>query len=133
MATARGSQLRTIFLILNMTSFLPLIPRLGVYNLACLYIQVFKRAVLYTPSTCNRGRKLVMFRIRNIVRSWLPLAVAITLLSGLIYGAVQQVLRQDANDPQIQMAQDTAAALTAGAAPESLASATPVDIALSLA
>ncbi len=74
-----------------------------------------------------------MFRIRNIVRSWLPLAVAITLLSGLIYGAVQQVLRQDANDPQIQMAQDTAAALTAGAARESLASATPVDIALSLA
>jgi len=74
-----------------------------------------------------------MFRIRNIVRSWLPLAVAITLLSGVIYGAVQQVLRQDANDPEIQMAQDAAAALTAGAAPESLAPAAPVDIALSLA
>jgi hypothetical protein len=74
-----------------------------------------------------------MFRIRNIMRLWLPLALVITLLSGLIYTAAQQVLRLSANDPQIQMAQDAAAALTAGASVESLVPATPVDIATSLA
>lgn len=37
-----------------------------------------------------------------------------TLLCGLIYVAVQQDLRMTANDPQIQMAEDSAARLTAG-------------------
>jgi hypothetical protein len=74
-----------------------------------------------------------MFRIRNILRQWLPLAVVVTLLSGLIYSAVQQVLRLSANDPQIAMARDSAAALTMGASIESQVPATPVDIAASLA
>lgn len=39
---------------------------------------------------------------------FLCLAVVSTLLTGMIYAAVQQNLRQSANDPQIQMAEDTA-------------------------
>lgn len=44
----------------------------------------------------------------QIIRSFLPLAIAITILSGTIYIAVQQNYRQSANDPQIQLAEDVA-------------------------
>jgi hypothetical protein len=67
------------------------------------------------------------------LRVWLPIAVAVTLLSGLVYTLVQQELRQTANDPQIQMAEDTAARLAAGAAATSLVPSVRVDIAASLA
>ncbi len=56
-----------------------------------------------------------------------------TLLAGLAYGAVQQMLGQGADDPQIQMAEDAAAALTAGQTPESVVPAGRTDIAQSLA
>ena len=65
--------------------------------------------------------------------SWLPVAVAVTGVSGLVYLAVQQDMRQGANDPQIQMAEDLALQLAHGVAP---AAAIPhgasVDIAVSL-
>ena len=64
---------------------------------------------------------------------WLPLAVAITGLAALVYGAVQQDLRQSANDPQVQMAEDAAAQLDAGVSPTSLVADKPVDIGRSLA
>lgn len=65
--------------------------------------------------------------------SWLPLAVAITGLSGLIYLAVQQDMRQSANDPQIQIAEDAAVLLTNGVSPaEIVPSGKAVDIAVSL-
>jgi hypothetical protein len=67
------------------------------------------------------------------LRVWLPIAVAVTLLSGLVYTLVQQALRQTANDPQIQMAEDTAAQLDAGSAATSLVPRARVDIAASLA
>src|SRR3954451_18288424 len=51
---------------------------------------------------------------------WLPLAVGITALAALVYGAVQQGYRQPANDPQIQMAEDAAQQLQAGAQPQAL-------------
>ena len=41
----------------------------------------------------------------------MPLAAVITILSVLIYAAVQQNYRQSLNDPQIQIAEDAAAAL----------------------
>ncbi len=44
----------------------------------------------------------------NTIKSWLPLALAITVLSGLVYVAVQQNYRMSANDPQIQLAEDFA-------------------------
>jgi hypothetical protein len=74
-----------------------------------------------------------MSAIKNIIRHWLPLAVVIILLCGLVYLAVQQSLRWGANDPQIQMAEDAAAALAAGGTPESVLPATQVDLSNSLA
>ncbi len=50
-----------------------------------------------------------MQRILNILKAWLPIAVVTIGLCGLAYLTVQQSLRQGANDPQIQMADDTAA------------------------
>lgn len=58
--------------------------------------------------------------VRHVLRHWLPLAVVTTAMCGLVYAAVQQALRQGANDPQIQMAEDAAEALRQGAVAESL-------------
>ena len=44
---------------------------------------------------------------------WIPWAVGLTLIFGAMYGISQQVLRQSANDPQIQIAEDAAAAINA--------------------
>ena len=66
------------------------------------------------------------------LRVWLPIAVAVTLLCVLTFTLVQQDLRQTANDPQIQMAEDTAAALAAGTPVASLVASARVDIAASL-
>jgi len=54
--------------------------------------------------------------LRETLFSWLPLAVAIIVVSGLVYIVAQQNYRLSANDPQIQIAQDIAAALTKGEA-----------------
>ncbi len=74
-----------------------------------------------------------MQTIKNILKSWVPLAVVITLLTGLMYATVQQVLRMNADDPQIQMAEDVASALTAGKPLDSVVPAAQIDIATSLA
>jgi hypothetical protein len=70
--------------------------------------------------------------VLQILRQWLPLAVALTLLCGIIYATVQQTYRSNANDPQIQMAQDAVYALSNGSSPESLVSNTSVEIARGL-
>ena len=44
--------------------------------------------------------------------NWLLIIFLITCICGLVYIAVQQNYRQSANDPQIQMAEDTAALST---------------------
>ncbi len=64
---------------------------------------------------------------------WLSVAVILTFIFAAIYGAVQQDLRQTANDPQIQIAEDAAAALTAGQTPQSVLPLKKVDLAKSLA
>jgi hypothetical protein len=74
-----------------------------------------------------------MEKIKNILRQWLPLAVAVTALCGLVYLAVQQDLRQSANDPQIQIAEDAAAELKSGAAVKSVVPAGKTAIETSLA
>jgi len=71
--------------------------------------------------------------IRHIIRHWLPLAVLITGLSGLVYVLSQQVLRLDGNDPQIQIAQDTASRLTAGQPLASVVTSGTLDVGRSLA
>ena len=71
--------------------------------------------------------------IKAILRHYLPLAVVITALCGLGYLIPQQVLRLGGNDPQIQMAQDAAASLTAGEPLASVAPTGTLDVGESLA
>lgn len=47
----------------------------------------------------------------KIFSRWIPLAITISCLCGLLYVLLQQNLRQNANDPQIQMAEDLALGL----------------------
>lgn len=69
----------------------------------------------------------------GISKAWLPLAAAIVIMSGLVYLAVQQNLRQSANDPQIQLAEDAAHNLSNGTFSASVLSAIKVDPSESLA
>jgi hypothetical protein len=64
---------------------------------------------------------------------WLPIGVAVALLIGIAYVFAQQGYRQSANDPQIMVARDTAAALAAGTTADQLVSNEKVDPAKSLA
>ncbi len=67
------------------------------------------------------------------LRYWIPLAIVTTMLAGLIYVAVQQDMRTGANDPQVQIAEDVSAALTAGEDPTRLSPSIATDISQSLA
>jgi hypothetical protein len=71
--------------------------------------------------------------IRRAIALFLPGAVLATALCGLVYLAVQQLDRIGANDPQVQLAEDAAVRLDAGAAPVGVVGATEVDVATSLA
>jgi len=72
--------------------------------------------------------------LRRAFLLFLPLAVAVSGVSGLVYVVGQQALRSGANDPQVQMAEDAAARLDAGEAPVAVISAGPVvDLGRSLA
>jgi hypothetical protein len=74
-----------------------------------------------------------MLIILKIIKKWLPLAIATAGLCALVYLTVQQSLRMGANDPQIQMAEDAASSLNAGASVESVVPSAKVEIADSLA
>lgn len=69
----------------------------------------------------------------STIKIWIPLAVAITLLCGLIYVSMQQVLRQSANDPQIQIAEDVSGALSTGVPPAAIANPNGTDLKKSIA
>jgi hypothetical protein len=69
----------------------------------------------------------------NILKAWLPLAVIITCLSGLIYITVQQNIRISANDPQIQIAEDISGQLAQGQNPQYFMPSTKTEISKSLA
>ncbi len=71
--------------------------------------------------------------IRITFKTWIPLAATITLLCGLIYVSVQQVLRQSANDPQIQIAEDVSGALSTGVPPAAIANPNGTDLKKSIA
>jgi hypothetical protein len=64
---------------------------------------------------------------------WVPLAVAATGLALLVAVTVQQVIRTGADEPQVQLAEDAAARLDAGAAPAAVVPPATVDLARSLA
>ena len=61
------------------------------------------------------------------------LFVLITIFSGLVYLAVQQNFRNNANDPQIQMAEDAANLLSQGIPPEQIVPRSTIDISESIA
>ena len=69
----------------------------------------------------------------RVFKFWIPLAIAITFLCGLVYVVVQQNYRQSANDPQIQMAQDSVSDLVSGQEPQSVIPKKQIDMAKSLA
>jgi hypothetical protein len=71
--------------------------------------------------------------LKTIIKYWLLMAIIITGCSGLIYAVGQQDLRQSADDPQIQMAEDAAAKLAGGQQVQSIVPTEKVDIAKSLA
>jgi hypothetical protein len=74
-----------------------------------------------------------MNKSKNIFRVWVPFAVVICAFSGLAYITVQQSERQAANDPQIQLAEDAAAALDSGASIDSVIPKAQVEMSKSLA
>ena len=70
--------------------------------------------------------------VRRALVLWVPIAVAVTGVSAVVYGAVQQDLRQGANDPQIQMAEDAAARLEGGGEPGGVIPTDKIEIGESL-
>ncbi len=66
------------------------------------------------------GRKYTKKSPPRWFLSWLPLGIAVTGLSGLVYLAVQQNFRMNANDPQVQIAEDVVDAIDGGADPKSI-------------
>ncbi|MGH7192333.1 MAG: hypothetical protein ACREJM_02225 [Candidatus Saccharimonadales bacterium] len=61
------------------------------------------------------------------------IAAVLVIIFGTIYAAVQQGQRRDANYPQIQMAEDTAAQIDANKDPHAASLLGPVDMSSSLA
>jgi hypothetical protein len=74
-----------------------------------------------------------MSRLLKILAAWIPFAVIVTAFCALVYLTAQQVWRQGANDPQMQMAEDGAAALDAGASIQSVVPKEQVELSKSLA
>ena len=70
--------------------------------------------------------------LMRAIAIWLPIAAAVTGLAAIVYGAAQQTLRLTADDPQVALAQRTAARLEAGIAPAGALPAEQVDLAGSL-
>lgn len=70
---------------------------------------------------------------RSVLARWTPLALLAVALPALVFLAVQQSQRRDADQPQVQLAEDIARALDRGTPPVDVLPATRVDIATSLA
>lgn len=66
------------------------------------------------------------------ISSFLILALVITLFCGLVYFSAQQIYRQSANDPQIQISEDMADYLSQGKDVNAIVPKPEVDIAKSL-
>ena len=73
-----------------------------------------------------------MSRTKKALKGWLPFAVVGTAAVVLIYVGIQQDMRQTANDPQIRMAEDGAAALKNGSSTKSVIFPGSVDLSTSL-
>jgi len=71
--------------------------------------------------------------IKRMVRAWLPFTLIATAFCALVYSSVQQDQRHNADDPQIQIAEDDAAALNRGETSSNVMPTTTVEISRSLA
>ena len=76
---------------------------------------------------------LPMPRFLQLLKIWLPLAFASACIVLLITIGFQQTYRANANDPQIQMAEDAATLLTAGHGPETVIPTNQIDFGKSIA
>ena len=52
--------------------------------------------------------------LSGLFSATLVIFILLSFVSGMVYLTGQQILRQSANDPQVQMSEDAAAALAAG-------------------
>lgn len=68
-----------------------------------------------------------------VFKKWLPLAVVTTLLSGMLFGAVQQLNRQEADDLPVQLAQDIADRMYHQVKAQSLVGSVDIEMGKSLA
>jgi hypothetical protein len=71
--------------------------------------------------------------LRNVLRTWIPLAAAIVVVIGVEYVISQQMLRLGADDLPLQLALDAASALADGSEPAAVLPPGPVEISSSLA
>jgi hypothetical protein len=71
--------------------------------------------------------------MRDAFKTWFVLALTLTVVMTAVYVTSQQTLRQSANDPQIQLAEDWADQLSSGTAPTSLVMGKAIDPTHSLA
>lgn len=71
--------------------------------------------------------------MKTILKYWLLIAIVVTGLCGLLYGVVQQNIRQGANELQVQLAEDTAAKLASGQQVQNVVPTEKVDITKSIA
>jgi hypothetical protein len=74
-----------------------------------------------------------MWKMNRLMFAWLALGALATAVCLLVYVVEQQTWRTSANDPQIQLARDAAAALAAGRPVETLVAHDAVDMERSLA
>lgn len=70
--------------------------------------------------------------MKAALKAWLPLAILATFLAGTICMVTHQVLRQSANDPQIQLAEDWVSQIVGGTEPNRLNLGAFIDPARSL-
>ena len=70
--------------------------------------------------------------VSYLLKSFLPLVFIMTITMGLVYVVEQQNFRMNANDPQIQLAEDFADQLSAGRTVASINTSNTVDMAKSL-
>ncbi len=90
--------------------------------------------LVFVPTLAyNRVMRITRWNLKTTLKYWLRIAIIICGLCGIFYVAIQQELRQGANDPQIQMAEDAAAQLAGGQQARDVVPAQKVDIATSLA
>jgi hypothetical protein len=67
------------------------------------------------------------------ILSWIFFGVAAAGLCGAVYVAVQQDMRQSANDPQIQMAEDASLRLASRERPDAVLPSNHIDMSVSIA